>query len=142
MTIVRDAIHKICSNVSTCSFETGGIMGSRDGVLVSEIIMDPTVSEVYRCCYIPHIKYFNKCIEEWNEKNIIFMGMFHTHFYNVGTLSDGDLKYINTIMRAMPKKINRLYFPIYTLPQNEMICYEAQREHNNISIKKDSLEII
>lgn len=142
MTIVKELLQTIRSNVSSCPFETGGILGSRDGILVSEIIMDPNDRETYRCCYIPNIRYFNQCIEEWNRKNIVFMGMFHTHFHNVSTLSDGDIKYIHTIMSAMPNEIDRLFFPIYILPQNQMICYEAIREKNNISVKNDVLKIV
>ena len=142
MKITQKTIDIIRSSVVNLPAETGGILVSQNGVLISDVIMDTPNNDGYRCCYAPNVKYFNECISDWQKQNKSFFGIFHTHFYNVKTLSNEDIKYINAIMSAMPKEINRLFFPIYILPRNEMICYEATREGNNISIKNDILEII
>ena len=142
MKITKKAIDTICLNVANCFVETGGIMGSQDGLLISEIIMDYIDSTEYKCCYTPNVQYFNKCIAEWQQQNKSFAGMFHTHFHNVRTLSSEDIKYINIIMKAMPKAVEKLYFPIYILPGHELICYEATRKHDDVFIKKDILEVV
>ena len=142
MKITQKAIAVIRSSVTNLSFETGGIMGSQDGLLVTDIIMDDPTHNKYRCCYAPNVNFLNQCIADWNQQNKYFMGMFHTHFFNVTTLSGEDIRYINAIMNAMPKEVDRLFFPIYTLPKHEMICYKATRESNRISIETDILEIL
>ena len=142
MKITQKAIDIIRSSVVNIPFETGGIMGSQDGILISDVIMDIQNNDGYRCCYTPNVIHFNKCIYDWQRQNKYFLGIFHTHFYNVKTLSKEDIKYINEIMSAMPKEIDVLFFPIYILPQHEMICYKAVRGKDNISIKNDLLEII
>lgn len=142
MRITRKAIDTIRLNVANCFVETGGIMGSQDGILISEIIMDYIDNTEYKCCYAPNVQYFNECIAEWQQQNKYFAGMFHTHFYNVGTLSNEDIKYINVIMKAMPKEVEKLYFPIYILPRQELICYEATRENDSVLIRKDILEVV
>lgn len=142
MKIKKNVIEHICENVAGSSSETGGILGSNDGEIISVVIMDNLSTEICRCSYTPNIKFFNQRIDKWQKEKKCFMGIFHTHFYNIETLSKEDIKYINAIMKAMPYEVNSLFFPIYTLPQHKMICYEATREENNISIKNDILEII
>ena len=72
MKITQKAIDIIRSSVASTSVETGGIMGSEDGILISDIIMDIPNNEVYRCYYAPNVKFFNKCIADWKQQNIKF----------------------------------------------------------------------
>ena len=142
MRITKEALDIIRSSVENISVETGGIMGSQNKNFVSDIIMDIPKNNEFRCYYMPNVKYFNECIAKWNQQNKYFLGMFHTHFYNIESLSKEDIKYINIIMGAMPNGVDRLFFPIYTLPQHKMICYAAMRYNDTISITNDMLEIV
>lgn len=119
-------------HIGNLPFEIGGILGSADGEAVTEIIMDRCNGEQYRCSYIPDVKYLNKCIAEWHEKSIRFMGVFHTHFANVKTLSQGDKAYITAIMNAMPDWVETLFFPVFILPKRELISYYANKKENKI----------
>lgn len=70
------------------------------------------------------------------------MGVFHTHFYGVNTLSEGDRAYIKQIMAAMPDGLECLYFPLIVFPDKEMIVYQASRSKNrSIKIIPDLLLI-
>lgn len=71
------------------------------------------------------------------------MGIVHVHFGGAKTLSDGDKRYIEKIMRAMPDSIRQLYFPIVVQPDRELIPYIAvQNMHGEIEIVSDDVELI
>ena len=142
MKIKKNVIEHICENVAGSLSETGGILGSGDGEIVSEVIMDNLRTEYCRCSYEPNVRFFNRCIDKWQKEKKYFIGIFHTHFFNIKTLSPADVKYINTIINAMPDEVDQLYFPIFTIPDNELICYKASRSNNEVNIEKEMLEIV
>lgn len=115
--------------------ETGGILGSKDNTRITDIIFDKPIRSYESCCrYEPNVEFLNKCIAEWADAGIYFKGIFHSHFANVRSLSDSDINYIKKIMNAMPEQINNLYFPVFTLPERELVCYKADRDGSKISI--------
>lgn len=123
--------------------ETGGILGSQDDDCITDVIMDKTKSNAAKICsYTPNVEFLNKSISKWADNGIYFMGVFHTHFVGVKSLSYADKKYIKRIMKSMPDGINCLYFPIFVLPEREMICYKAVRENVEIRIFNDELVVI
>ena len=142
MKFTKSALEFIHKQISDTPPETGGILGSRDGIVVSEVIMDKPKGAQYACFYAPDIEFFNTCIEQWQKENIAFAGIFHTHFFDVGTLSDADKEYITSIMNAMPDEITELFFPIYTLPKRELICYRAVKHGDSIRILSENKTII
>lgn len=88
-------------------------------------------------------KKLNDVIKEWQKNSIIFMGIYHTHFWNVDvdTLSENDKEYIKKIMDNMPEEIGQLYFPLVLMPKREVICYAAQIASGKLVVKKDNLII-
>ena len=68
-----------------------------------------------------------------NIHGIEFLGIFHTHYYGVKTLSDADKDYMRRIMNSMPESIKILYFPVFVFPNNEMVLY---------AIKYQTMEIM
>ncbi len=123
--------------------EIGGILGSSNNDVVDDIVIDNAPIETLKACvYYPNIEFFNCKIAEWQKENISFMGMFHTHFAGVKTLSKGDINYINAIMKVMPDFIEFLYFPIYVLPDKKLICYRAIKEFDTVKICEETLHIV
>ena len=142
MRILKSVIDMIDSLVSAQPPETGGILGSHDNEFIDELIMDePNPRTIKNCSYIPNISFLNKNIELWQSNNINFKGIFHTHYYGVKTLSCGDRKYIAEIMNSLPKSIKYLYFPIFVLPNRELICYKAVHENDTVFIEEEPLII-
>ena len=142
MKIKRTVLEKINAAVPDTPPETGGILGSSDGNVIDRLIMDyPSEIPERLCSYSPNTDFLNSCISDWQESNISFIGIFHTHFVGVKTLSHGDKKYINTIMAAMPDTIEYLYFPVFVLPERILVCYKAQRVYNEVEISSEELEI-
>lgn len=136
---VLDAINAFVSDYPP---ETGGILGSSDGKCVDKLVMDiPLKTSTRPCSYSPNVDFLNENIKIWQEQNVSFMGIFHTHFVGVKTLSCGDKKYINAIMAAMPDNIEQLYFPVFVLPDRTLVCYKAQRTCNEVEISSEELQI-
>ena len=142
MIITRRILELIDRSVPREHTEAGGILGSRNGEKVDSVVFDIPDCEVpMGCVYSPDVDYLNDRIKQWQHEGIRFMGMFHTHFHGVRTLSCGDKRYIHAIMNAMPVEINRLYFPVYVLPERELVCYIATRSCENVEIRQEMLYV-
>lgn len=140
MRILRSVIDMINYSISGLPPETGGILGSRDNELIDEVVMDtPSPTNTRPCSYYPNVDFLNQNIRSWQNNGVSFAGIFHTHFGGARALSCGDKKYINAIMSAMPKQVEYLYFPVFVLPDREMICYRAVRANGNIDICAENL---
>lgn len=143
MKIDENALNIINASIDGKPPETGGILGSLDGQIITDVIMDQKEESIgHACSYSPNVHYLNACLEDWLSAGKFFMGIFHTHFVGVKTLSGADKKYIVDIMNAMPQEINTLYFPIFVLPDRELVCYKAMRKNKRVYMEKDILQII
>ncbi len=143
MVITKSVFEKIKSALFASSYEAGGILGSEDNTVISHIVIDvPIQAPACACSYSPNIEFLNKQIENWQINQILFKGVFHSHFAGVKTLSKGDIQYIYTILNSMPSEIEYLYFPIFVFPQNELVCYKAIKQQNKISILYEDLYIV
>ena len=142
MRILKTLMDTISNSISGLPPETGGILGSNDNEFIDEIVMDsPDPTNTRPCSYFPNVEFLNQNIKLWQDKGISFVGIFHTHFCGVKTLSCGDRKYINAIMCSMPRQINTLYFPVFVLPDRELVCYKAIRTNGIIDIQAEELFI-
>lgn len=143
MKISRIAFNKLNTMISDEPPETGGILGSKNYNIITDIIRDEIKkSSDKMCCYEPNVDFLNQHIERWAEKGVAFKGVFHTHFFGVKTLSCADEKYISAIMKSMPEKITHLYFPVFVLPSRELICYRAEKANKEIKIFYEDVIII
>ena len=123
--------------------EMGRMLGSSLNGIITDIVPD-LPDKIQRCRfeYYPNIAFLNEEIEKWAEKSIEFLGMFHTHFSGYRDLSKADKKYINTIMQSVVGIVEYLYFPIFVLPDNELIVYKAYFIDSEIMIVNEKLEIV
>lgn len=121
--------------------ETGGILGGNQGI-IKVYLQDEGMPSRYGCSYAPNTERLNKEIEKWKRDKISFMGIFHTHFHGVRTLSAGDKAYIASIMNEIPSCITKLYFPIIVFPQKEIVAYAAIRNNGKITIMEDTISIL
>lgn len=142
MRISKSVIDTINNSISDLPPETGGILGSYDKELIDEVVIDsPSPTNTRPCSYFPNVDFLNQNIKLWQDNGISFAGIFHTHFAGVKTLSSGDKKYIDAIMKSMPSYIEYLYFPIFVLPDRELVCYKAIRSNKIIDIQTENLVI-
>lgn len=143
MDIMYKVYEKITKNVSDIPPESGGILGGYNNI-INNVEFDNGVLQSHQisCCYVPNVELLNKCIEQWSRMQIEFYGMFHTHFNGVSTLSNGDVSYIENIMKAMPKSKEKLYFPIVVLPERRMESYVCIKRGGKTRILEDSIKVI
>lgn len=143
MRIIKALFDKLNNAIPIEPPETGGILGSTDGEVIDYFIPDlPSDTGLHYCSYKPNVRYFNAKIAEWQERSIQFMGIYHTHFANVKTLSSADRTYIEQIMLAMPQGVGWLYFPIFTLPERVLTPYIALKCDKSVTIDNDELIIL
>lgn len=141
MTIKEDIFHAIISSPEENPPETGGALGGRNGI-VTHAYFDKGQEGVCPCSYTPNVEKINSVISRWAEEEIDFMGMFHTHFFGVKTMSDGDKRYIYQIMEAISETVDELYFPIVVMPERKLIVYKAICCEEMTAIIPDELKII
>ena len=117
--------------------ETGGIIGGRNGV-VTEYIQDRSSHRMDVGIYIPNVVFLNRCIRDWMDKGIIFMGLVHSHPLDQPELSSGDMIYISEVIKNAGEQV--LYFPI-VLPKYTVVPYAVSVCDGEIKRKKDLLQI-
>lgn len=115
--------------------ETGGLLGGNENV-IRYIVFDIAEKDYTRAEYKPDISYLNGMICNWNERNISFYGLFHSHPDYVDLLSSVDKDYISKILCVFSGAT--LYFPI-VIPGKEVIPYKAYRRNETVFICKDEL---
>lgn len=143
MKIKKEIVDKIAHIANNKNSEIGGILGaSADGVITDMIPDLPEESEMCRFEYYPNVDFLNRKIEEWAKDDIDFAGLFHTHFSGSKSLSDADEVYIKAIMDCAKEISQCLFFPIFTLPDNELTVYKAYFSNEKIVIEKDELVIV
>lgn len=143
MKIRQEVFDKISAVANSMNLEIGGILGSSENGIVTDMIADlPDNAVGCKFDYSPNIDFLNAQIENWSENNIVFLGLFHTHFSGSKNLSDADVEYIKAIMNASKGIVEYLYFPLFTLPNNELTVYKAYFNDADISVDKDELIIV
>lgn len=126
MKIKFDAYQQILQQQQPLTPETGGILGG-DGTTIFTFEPDKGLPCGKMCSYAPDVQHLNRVIREWECSGTEFMGIYHTHFHNVCTLSQGDKKYIESILLNMPPHIKKLFFPLVVMPERKMIVIMQER---------------
>ena len=138
---IKEEIYSQLLACPTVPHECGGIIGSKNGEIVTHAIFDNNNKTNEGIVYIPNIQFLNQTIEEWAKCGIEFFGVFHTHALQWPTLSNGDKVYIIDILNAMPAAKQFLYFPL-VFPGKKIKNYIAMKKENTVNIVDDDIEII
>lgn len=141
MRMCREIFDEIVNVAIDAPPEIGGIIGG-DNNVVKTHYMDMGVSSLKACSYTPNVSLLNGIISEWSVEGIQFMGIYHTHFFEVRTLSEGDVRYIRNILLGMPDEIDSLYFPLVVFPSRTMVCFKAIKKLDSIEICNDNLVLV
>ena len=138
MKLLREIFNEILCTCPDVPPETGGILGSQNGLVV-DFLFDKGIIHDFPDQYVPDINRLNKKIENWINAGIEFCGIFHTHFPHGKELSEADKRYITEILKSVPQKM--LYFPI-VFPNKEMIVWKAEIIHDQLILSHESIELI
>lgn len=138
MKISKKIFEEIVNTVPYSPFETGGFLGGKS---------DTVLKVVYDCkksnfaSYQPNNNLLNSSLSEWQQNEIDFLGIFHTHYPSCTSLSACDEEYIKEIMQNLKGEISVLYFPI-VIAKKEMCVYKAEFKASKLSIKPDKLTLL
>lgn len=128
MKILSSVYQEIISNCSL-TIESGGIIGLSSDIITHYQFDVPTdLSQYY---YQPNTDNLNSVIYEWQQNNIQFAGIFHSHPTGITSLSANDEEYIKVIMNSIP--LSTLYFPIVA-PKTNIQFYKASISQNDMVI--------
>lgn len=141
MKIYRNILSEIVNTIPCVPPETGGLIGGKDGIVTCYILDKGTALSNGYDIYAPDTSLLNRTIQQWNRQGINLYGLFHSHFPDGTTLSDGDVKYIDNIMRAISQHFDYLYFPI-VFPREKMIVYRADCVGEHIEIVSEGIETL
>ena len=121
--------------------ETGGIIGSRDGIWIDHVVFDRgKQSENGGTTYQPDVQYLNTVIREWESNGIEFRGIFHTHAEQWPDLSSEDKLYMKKILGVMPDKRKGIYCPL-VFPDQHIKVYLVKQENGVYCIIREEIEI-
>ncbi len=133
---VYDQILQTCPAVPP---ESGGLLGGRDG-LITQYVADLGLGNGYDR-YVPNVQVFNAALAAWQKDGVQFCGLYHSHFPQGECLSDADVLYIETILRATAHAVNALYFPL-VFPKEKMIAYRATLSDGQVQIQPDGITLV
>lgn len=120
--------------------EIGGILGGRAGV-ITHFVLDQGLKTNRTDFYIPNTVYLNEALAQWQDGDIEFYGILHTHPHGGEALSCADKAYIDKIVRTCSKEEQSLYFPII-LPKHEMLAYSARVVNGTVVIQQESIFVM
>lgn len=133
---VYDEILQTCPAVPP---ESGGLLGGRGGV-ITQYIADLGLGNGYDR-YVPNVQVLNAVLAEWQKDGVQFCGLYHSHFPQGERLSDADVFYIETILRATANAADTLYFPL-VFPKEKMIAYRAALSDGQVRIQPDGITLV
>lgn len=91
---------EICSTIGCRRPEQGGILGSSDGIHIDHYYYDEH-AHVTGVSYTFDTATLNKVIARWNEEDIRFVGVIHSHPKGYTSPSAGDMAIARTIVESM-----------------------------------------
>ena len=138
MRILNSVYQMILENVPDHMPETGGMLGGQCDTITTVLFDQGKNNDLGHCSYTPDVAKLNSCLLDWEKNGIEFYGLFHTHFYNVSSLSKGDIAYIKEILNAMPQSKKILYFPIVVLPDRKLISYQCFMNGEKLAVVEES----
>ncbi len=117
--ILKDVYDKMFDFFLNSSSETGGILGEKEGVIVS--FYGDSTGKCSNDTYEPEVSKLNNIIKEWYLDDIDFSGLIHSHVGGCPKLSNTDKEYAKEILKVM--SFDRLLFPLAVKEQNSVKIY-------------------
>lgn len=107
-----EVYEEICRTIGTRRPESGGILGSSDGGRTIDYYYFDSTASTSGATYQPDTEAINTVIKSWNQMDISFVGVIHSHPWGCNTPSVGDYIYASNIIDAMDLPNDILYTPI------------------------------
>lgn len=134
--IKRQLWKKIFNFNSNDVYETGGFFGIK-GKKICSYEFDSGRDSVSSGEYMPNLNLFYRSLKQWEKEGIEYVGILHTHLNHQGTLSGGDYKYLDELMKL--NKNLQVFFTAILIPNEKIYFYRVIRKKERIVIKRESL---
>lgn len=131
--ISSKVMEQISNTIARCEPETGGLLGSTDGGKTVDVFYFDNTATTSGVTYSPNVEALNNVIKEWNENNIIMVGVIHSHPWGCTEPSSGDYTYASRIIDAMNLVDDQLFTPIVQVNKKlngefQLYSYTHKRE--------------
>lgn len=98
--ITDDVANQIENTIGSLPAETGGFLGTSDGINIDHFYFDHT-AETSAVTYTPNVAAVNRKLKEWSEAGVRLVGNIHSHPEGYTRPSNADIKYGQRIMEAL-----------------------------------------
>ena len=112
-----DVYKNIANTIGSSTIESGGIIGIKNNV-ICEYYFDVS-AKCSDSTYLPSIDVLNLVIREWNERNVKFIGIVHSHANSYNVPSKNDIDYAKTILKTN-RALTFLILPIVTVDKGNI----------------------
>ena len=121
--------------------ENGGILGASDGVHIDHYYFDATADRSSVTYTMDHHA-LNKVIHEWNDNDILLVGIIHSHPDGCTAPSHGDMLTASRIIETMDVK-GRFFTPIVQVSPklNGDIDIYPYTFEQTVELKKQAFEV-
>ncbi len=139
MEMKKSLFDEIIHSSSGFGYETGGFVGVC-GNKICVWAFDEGVRGAREGVYCPNKNKFYFMISSWREIGVTCLGIVHTHLNGNPQLSQGDVRYINSIFDRNGNLV-KMFFPI-VIPDKEIHVYGSRRKDGEVLIQLVPLKII
>ena len=120
--ITAGTLNSIINSLGSTDIESGGLIGSSDGSAIDAFFYDAGID----CSakeYNPDIESLQDQLLRWDEENIRFCGIIHSHADD-RYLSNKDVSMARRILENNP--LDSILMPVFLLKDKSIIWYEVE----------------
>ena len=117
----QELIDRIVDSLTSTDKESGGILGSSNGKIIDTFWFDEGTNCTARE-YNPSIELWEQQLRIWNDNQIEFCGIIHSHFEQE-TISTKDIYMARRILDM--NSMRSLFMPILYMRTRNIIWYEV-----------------
>ena len=138
MIITKEAYKKIEEYmISSSELERGGYLAMNYNCVICDFV--PDISRNGKSYFFPKKEILLESIERWNNDNLLFAGIIHSHPEGSSfKLSIGDKVYATEFLELNPQ-LKEIYLPVFF--ENEFYIYRASLSKDGIQISEEDLII-
>lgn len=122
--ISEKVIIQIEERLSSYAYETGGILGVKNG-MIDIFIFDEGIPIEDKNEYIPNITILNETLKKWKKERIGFVGLVHSHI-STTSLSFADISFARKILFV--NELDWIFMPIYVLACQSLIWFMVTKQ--------------
>lgn len=110
MNICKSTYISIINTIGTLPPEKGGIIGGSDHQVYAFFYDEAAFTNTKT--YYPSENVINNILDKWDNEDVKFLGVIHSHRCGLSNLSQQDIIFARAIIASNPDHFKQVYFPI------------------------------